>query len=919
MKINVMKKININWLPKKDANNEKIQLAIGRLYCILGIIFIPLYTILTWEFYSKENIIIHFFYEVFFIGTLMCSFFYKYGKEKIIDILFIGLTIIVLYAIWVTHHHNYSINFSFALVALLFCINVGVNKPKQILIFYSLVSVSGGISLFFSDTTEISIPFLASFYIVFLLLGYFSVLFKSAIIERLVYNETFLKTIFNKSFDAVLLVEEETNLLYDCNNKAIKLFGVSKKEEIINKHIDDINKNKLSDEKRKKIKKTICEDGVWKGELEMKNIKSQSFWADVIISTITVKGITYFVIRINDISERKRKTEALLISEEKYKSLLENMSEGVAKTDENWEIEYVNDRYCEIVGYNKEELIGKDPASLFFDNTEDENLKLFLNARNERKTGKISSYEIKIKTKDKKELQIKVSGAPVYDENKKMKGAIGIITDVTESNISKQKLLESEKRFKLLSEATLEGIVFSKQEKIIDTNDQFIEMHGYISREEVLGKEIKDFVIDDDLDVVRKYIKSGRKDSYLVRNRKKDGTIIMVESRGRQFPYGDEMIRVSMVNDVTKSKEAEKNKVRAELAEEINEQLIREIEERKNTENLLLESEKRTKTLINSSLDMIIATNKKGVITEFNKAAEKKFAFQSEEILGKGVKCLFGKPEDRFKLEEELINGKGIYTGEVIGKTRMGDKFLAYISASVLKKETGEVIGMMALLRDLTESQKTEKDLKESLRQKEVLLKEVHHRVKNNLQVISSILNLQSSYTRDKQVLDILTESQNRIKSMAFIHEHLYQANDFTNIKFSDYILNLTHNLMQSYQTESETIELDTDIADVTISLDQAIPCGLIVNELVSNALKHAFDGEERKRKKTIFVMLKKKSEIIEIEIKDNGNGLPENIDFKNTESLGLQLVMSLTEQINGEITLDKKNGTNYNISFKAA
>ena len=347
--------------------------------------------------------------------------------------------------------------------------------------------------------------------------------------------------------------------------------------------------------KEKKIKQTICEEGVWKGELEMINIKSQSFWADVIISSVTVKGTTYFVIRINDITERKRKTEELLISEEKYKSLLENMSEGVAKTDENWKIEYVNDRYCEIMGYSKEELIGEDPVSLFFDNAEDENFKLFMSARDERKKGKRTSYEIKIKTKKRKELQIKVSGAPIYDENKKIKGAIGIITDVTESHISKQKLLESEKRFKLLSEATLEGIVFSKQEKIIDTNDQFVEMHGYTSREEVLGKEFKDFVVNDDLEEVRKYIKSGRKDSYLVRNRKKDGTIIMVESRGRQFPYGDQTIRVSMVNDVTKSKEAEKNKVRAELAEEINEQLKTEIEERKNTENLLLESEKKNK------------------------------------------------------------------------------------------------------------------------------------------------------------------------------------------------------------------------------------------------------------------------------------------------------------------------------------
>ena len=173
-----MKKININWLPKKGANDKENYLVIGRIYCIIGMIFIPLFTLLTWDFYSRENIIVHLSFEVFFVGALISSFFHNYTKERIIDILIVGLTIIVLYAISIAHANNYSINFSFALMALLFCFNIGVNKPKQIIIFYSVISVAGGISLFFSDKTEIGIPFLASFYTVFLLLGYSSVLFR---------------------------------------------------------------------------------------------------------------------------------------------------------------------------------------------------------------------------------------------------------------------------------------------------------------------------------------------------------------------------------------------------------------------------------------------------------------------------------------------------------------------------------------------------------------------------------------------------------------------------------------------------------------------------------------------------------------------------------------------------------------------
>lgn len=215
---------------------------------------------------------------------------------------------------------------------------------------------------------------------------------------------------------------------------------------------------------------------------------------------------------------------------------------------------------------------------------------------------------------------------------------------------------------------------------------------------------------------------------------------------------------------------------------------------------------------------------------------------------------------------------------------------------------------------DITDRKIILEQINQSLQEKEVLLKEVHHRVKNNLQVISSILNLQSSYVKDEATLNVLRESQNRIKSMAFIHESLYQADNFSSINFSDYVINLLQNLMQSYSKLNQTVKLNVDLQTVFLNLDLAIPCGLIINEIVSNALKYAFP--ENKEGDEIIIMMKTEGDNLKLILGDNGVGLPQNIDYKNTESLGLQLVVTLVGQLNGSVELDNTNGTQYTILF---
>ena len=231
------------------------------------------------------------------------------------------------------------------------------------------------------------------------------------------------------------------------------------------------------------------------------------------------------------------------------------------------------------------------------------------------------------------------------------------------------------------------------------------------------------------------------------------------------------------------------------------------------------------------------------------------------------------------------------------------------------------------LQRDITKRKKAEEQIKRVLKEKEMLLKEIHHRVKNNLQIISSLINLQvGGIEKDKYAREMLKGSQNRILSIALIHEKLYQSKDLARIDFAKYIRDLTTNLFSSYGVESDAITLKINVSNVFLDLDTAIPCGLIINELVSNSLRHAF-SEDMKGEIQIELYSDKDNKFNLI-VRDNGVGFPKDLDFRSTKSLGLQLVITLTNQLRGTIELNTcppglkqgrrgSGGTTFKITFK--
>ncbi len=339
---------------------------------------------------------------------------------------------------------------------------------------------------------------------------------------------------------------------------------------------------------------------------------------------------------------------------------------------------------------------------------------------------------------------------------------------------------------------------------------------------------------------------------------------------------------------------------------------IFDINESKKLEEINL----RLAAIVDYSNDAIIGKDLNGIITSWNHGAHSIYGYSKEEVFGKSISILIppNHIDNLSWIMEELIKDKPIISYETVRKKKNGTNIDVSLTISPIKDLDGNIIGASTIARDITQNKRANKLIKSSLEEKEILLKEIHHRVKNNLMIISSLLNLQSSYLKDKASKDIFLESQNRAKSMALIHERLYQSTDLKKIDFGDYVQKLSNNLYNTYVLDTSLIKLNIDVDEVMLDIDQSIPLGLIVNELVTNSLKHAFPQGESGE---INIKFHTKDDKYMLEVNDNGMGFPPNIDYKNSQSLGLRLVTSLTEQINGKIEFKNIAGTSFKIIFK--
>lgn len=497
---------------------------------------------------------------------------------------------------------------------------------------------------------------------------------------------------------------------------------------------------------------------------------------------------------------------------------------------------------------------------------------------------------------------IEIMASPLLGKDGSFEGIIESSRDITDRKNAEEKLKDSESRFRgAFENAAVGASMVDLKGGFLRANHLLCDILGY-SEEELLTKTFSDITHPDDIDIELTKMKNmirGETDYTAFEKRyiSKDGheiTILLSPALIRN-EEGEPQYFVSLWQDITNTKKAQE---------------------------ALLESEEKFKNLFESATDAIFILDMKGNFIDINRAAHQRLGYTREEMLQMHISEL-DPPEYAEKVPERLadLQEKGQAVFESAHYYKDGRIMPVEINSRVLDHGGQKVY--FSLIRDITERKAVEEELKlnsqmleKSLQEKELLLKEVHHRVKNNLQIISSLLKLQSGYVDDEKSQEMFRESQDRVRSMALVHEELYQSKDFANINIKDYIKTLVHGLFRSYAINTSKINYTMDIGDVTFAIDTAIPCGLIINELVSNSLKHAFPGDREGQIDIVF--RPGEGDQIELTVKDNGVGIPHGLDPTRCKTMGLQLVTTLAEnQLHGTIDIKREGrGTEFTITF---
>ncbi len=478
-------------------------------------------------------------------------------------------------------------------------------------------------------------------------------------------------------------------------------------------------------------------------------------------------------------------------------------------------------------------------------------------------------------------------------------------------------LCESEHKFRMVIEQSLDSIVMCDEAGLIIEWNRAQEQLSGIRRSEALRRPLWDLLVqmapeearspavcEEVRKAVRKMLQTGENPGFEQRREqgivRPDGTRRIVETA--LFPIRTEA--GFMIGGIT-----------------------RDVTERKRAEEALWESEHRLDRMLQTLVDGMVRVNLDGEITYANPAAERILEVHRGEIHGRYYNERewqqidedgYPFPLDRLPLAFALEQKQEVEGLEHGIEAPNGERKWLSVNAAPLLDENGQLYGAIASFRDVTEQKEAQRQVKTALWEKEVLLKEIHHRVKNNLSIVAGLLDFQATKVEDEQAREAFQESQNRIYTMAHIHEHLYRSQDLAHVDMADYLHNLMSHLGQSYGAYG--IEMDVRADDVALPADTAIPCGLIVNELVSNALEHAFPPRRREPgQDRVSVEMYEDNRQWVLKIGDNGIGLPADFEWHDLSSLGIKLTDMLVKQLGGDLVWHTEGGTTFSITFPSS
>lgn len=605
-----------------------------------------------------------------------------------------------------------------------------------------------------------------------------------------------------------------------------------------------------------------------------------------------------------DVTKFKETEKALRENQQLLEALLDAAPMAIYLKDLQGRFLLCN-RYClASLGLSSEQLIGKSVYNFYLPEIAD----LFqVSDRATLEAGGPVEFEEAFAQPDGIHTYI-TTKFPLYDAAGNPYAVCGISVEITKRKQAETALFESEERFRQLAE-NIDAVVWIwaiEEQETLYLSPAYEKIWGRSSK--LVFENFQnwlDTIYPEDRDKISTIMYQRLIQGHFVEETyriiKPDGSVRWINDRA--FP---------IYNSQGKLYRA------AGISEDITERIL--------TEAALKASEQKYRNLVETSQGLIWSLDTEGRLTFVNQVAQEFSGYKSEEIIGKKFSefTTSTTPEQaqkKLEIFERLYTGESILQYEGKGLRKDGTQFWLSCNMMALRDDTGNILGITGTAVDITERKKAEEQLKLSLQEKEALIKEVHHRVKNNLQVISSLLDLQSQQIQDPVTLELFRASQNRVKSIALIHEKLYQSDNLARVNLAEYIQSLTSYLLHTYPIDPNNITLQLQVKQIFLNLDIVIPCGLIINELVSNALKHGFPGNT---KGTIWVCLssvclastEKKGQQFTLVIGNNGMKLQDNQKFYRPKSLGFQLVNALVKQLQGTIEITPSPGTEFKIKF---
>jgi PAS domain S-box-containing protein len=611
--------------------------------------------------------------------------------------------------------------------------------------------------------------------------------------------------------------------------------------------------------------------------------------------------------------------------------------------DANQKIIGINRKGCEVFGYEKEEeVIGLSAFDTFCAKEYKNEVLAVFESLMRGEVEPVEYREDVIKNKHGEEKVISWHNSVLKDEEGKIYAILCSGTDVTTRKKAEERVRHLNSVLKAIRNVNQLAMQEKDRDRLLQKAcDALIEARGYDAVWLGLLQDVENFAIvkgsgfKDDVVLFCEHVMSddhphcitnalAQKDPFFVVDRSSEcgdcpfknvysgRTVVVIRVERAERLFG--LLVISLAAEADREEMELLEEVAGDIAFALHNRVVEEAHKR--AEAALRESEARSRLILQTVPSGLFTVDLNRKIASWNKEAEEITKLKVEDVIG--MDCLEIFDCDACKKRCLLFDGNGdkpTYGMECVVHVDGRDIVLSK-NADMLKDPAGNTIGCLESFIDITEQKQADEQIKASLKEKEVLLREIHHRVKNNLQVVSSMLNMQARITKDKDTIDILAESKNRLNAMALIHAQLYESRNLSEVNMRGFVKGLLRQLFQSYPVQDTKITPKVRVVDYPLPISLAVPVGLIINELLTNVFKHAFDNREE-GEIAVILGVSEKGEV-RLRVSDDGVGLPGGFNLNTTKTLGLHLVKILVEdQLQGNMEIESKKGTAFTIVFE--